>query len=264
MSDPDAIWKEMAQKMKPGDRVVPGKDWMASYGDQDGHGPGTITNIYFDNSLRVRWDKSGTEFGYRMGCRGKYDLKIIDFVSSNPQKSIGKSLGSLIFATEEFFDLKFICNGKTFQCHKIVLASQSDVFKTMFLNMDMTEAKSGEVKINDFTAETIETLMYYLYNQEVKDVSLINTDLLLVAEKYNISSLLEMCSGHLQSNLSPTNALDVLLTAHLTNQEGLFSAASKFVSQNIGKLNKTTTAWKEMNKTNPIMIKNILSSVLDV
>ena len=168
-----------------------------------------------------------------------------------------------MFATEEFFDFKFICNGKTIQCHKIVLASQSDVFKTMFLNMDMSEAKSGEVKIDDFTAETIETLVYYLYNQEVKDVSLINTDLLRVAEKYNISRLLEMCSGHLQSNLSPTNALDVLLTAHLTNQEDLFKAASKFVSQNTGNLTKTT-AWKEMNKTNPMMIKNILSSVLDV
>ena len=261
MSDPDAIWKEMAQKMKPGDRVVRGKDWKDC--DRDGNGPGTIMTIYSDNSLSVRWDKSGKVHGYRMGCGGKYDLKIIDFVSSNPQKSIGKSLGSLIFAAEEFFDLKVICNGKTFQCHKVVLASQSDVFSTMLLNMEMTEAKLGEVKIDDFKAETIETLIHYLYNQEVKDAKLINTDLLLFAEKYNISGLLMICCGHLQSNLSTENALDVLLTSHLTNQEDLFSAASQFVYKNKGQLAKTT-AWKEMNETNPIMIKNILSSVLDV
>ena len=33
----------------------------------------------------------------------------------------------------------------------------------MFLNMDsMTEAKSGEIKIEDFKAETIETFIYYV------------------------------------------------------------------------------------------------------
>ena len=250
----------MSEKMKPGDRVVRGKDWKASYCDQDGNGPGTIMKIFSDKSLFVKWDKSGSKLlGYRMGCQGKYDLEIIDFVKSTPQKS----LGSMIFAAEEFFDLKVICNGKTFQCHKVVLASQSDVFSTMLLNMEMTEAKLGEVKIDDFKAETIETLIHYLYNQEVKDAKLINTDLLLFAEKYNISGLLMICCVHLKSNLSTENALDVLLTAHLTNQEGLFSAASQFVYKNKGQLAKTT-AWKEMNKSNPIMIKNILSSVLDV
>ena len=153
--------------------------------------------------------------------------------------------------------------GKTFQCHKVVLASQSDVFSTMFLNMEMNEAKLGEVKIDDFKAETIETLMYYFYNQKVEDVNLINTDLLLVAEKYNISGLLKICSGHLQRILSPENALDVLLTAHLTNQEDLFNAASKFVYKYKGKLAKTTT-WIEMKETNPVMINNILSLVFDV
>ena len=253
----DAILKEMSEKMKPGDRVVRGKDWMASYRDQDG--PGTILEVFYDKSLYVKWDKSGSKSGYRMGYQGKYELEIIDFVKSTPQKS----LGSMIFAAEEFFDMKVICNGKTFQCHKVVLASQSDVFSTMFLNMEMTEAKLGEVKIDDFKAETIETLMYYFYHQEVKDVSLINTDLLLVAEKYNISSLLKMCSGHLQCSLSPNNALDVLLSAHLTNQEDLFNAASKFVYKNKGQLAKTTV-WTGMKETNPVIINNILSFVLDV
>ena len=239
-------------KMKIGDRVVRADD-------HDGNGPGTITNVFTDDSLFVKyvivkWDKSGIKVPTEMKM-----LKFMNSVDSTPQKS----LGSMIFAAEEFFDMKVICNGKTFQCHKVVLASQSDVFSTMFLNMEMTEAKLGEVKIDDFKAETIETLMYYFYNQEVKDVSLINTDLLFVAEKYNISSLLKICSGHLQSSLSPKNALDVLLSAHLTNQEDLFSAASKFVYKYKGQLAKTT-AWIEMKETNPAMINNILSFVLDV
>jgi hypothetical protein len=43
------------------------------------------------------------------------------------------------------------------QCHKIVLGTQSDVFETMFMNMDLNEAKSGEVEIEDFDFDTVET-----------------------------------------------------------------------------------------------------------
>ena len=135
--------------------------------------------------------------------------------------------------------------------------------KVMFLIMDMTEAKSGEIKIVDCKAETMETFIYYLYNEDIKDVNMINTDLLHVADKYNVSGLTKFCSGHLKSNLSPKNALDVLLSAHKTNQEVLFRAASKFVYENKGQLAKTS-AWKEMKKTNPTMIINILSTVFDV
>ena len=248
-------WREMAQYMKIGDRVVRGNNWIYN-DDHDGNGPGTITKVFADDSLLVKWDKNGREVRYHFPSNA---LKFMNSVDSTPQKS----LGSMIFAAEEFFDMKVICNGKTFQCHKVVLASQSDVFSTMFLNMEMTEAKLGEVKIDDFKAETIETLMYYFYNQKVKDISLINTDLLLIAEKYNISSLLKICSGHLQRSLSPENALDVLLTAHLTNQEDFFNAASKFVYMYKGKLAKTT-AWIKMKETNSVMINDILSLVFDV
>ena len=255
------IEEDMAKMMRPGIRVLRGKDFNHRYerGDIDGKGPGTVIG---NKGLllgwwTVKWDNTGEQHNHRMGAEGKYDLIIIDLVKPIP------SLASKLFDGKKFSDIKIICEGKTIHCHKNVLGSQSDVFETMFLNMDMTEAKSGELKIEDFKAETMETFIYYLYNEEVKDVNLINTDLLYVADKYNISGLLELCSGHLKSNLSPNNALDVLLSAHQMNQEELFRAASKFVHENKGQLAKTS-AWKEMKKTNPTMIVNILSMVLDV
>ena len=60
-----------------------------------------------------------------------------------------EALGSKLFLAKEFMDLKIICKGKVFECHKNVLSCQSDVFKTMLLNMKTDEAKSGEVKIKD-------------------------------------------------------------------------------------------------------------------
>ena len=250
--------EDMAKIMRPGIRVARGKDWYR--GDVDKNGPGTVIG---NEGLKpgwwhVKWDLDiRLKQVHRMGAEGGYDLVIIDIVKPIP------TLGSKLFIGKKFSDLKMICEGKTIDCHKTVLASQSDVFETMFLNMDMTEAKSGEIKIVDFKAETMETFIYYLYNEIIKDVNLINTDLLYVADKYNVSGLMKFCVGHFKSNLSPNNVLDVLLSAHKTNQEVLFRAASKFVYENKGQLAKTS-AWKEMKKTNPTMIVDILSTVFDV
>ena len=72
-------------------------------------------------------------------------------------------LGSKLFLAKEFMDLKIICKGKTFECHKNVLSCQSDVFKTMFLNMNMDEAKSGQVKIKDITGKFLNECLKILY-----------------------------------------------------------------------------------------------------
>ena len=153
-------------------------------------------------------------------------------------------------------DLKITCNGKTLECHRSVLSCQNDVFRTMFLNMDMKEAKSGEMEINDISSETMETFLHYLYHEEVEE-KVVDTNLLFAADKYNIAGLVEVCNEYLKSNLSVENCLDILLSAHLMNQKGLFRAASDFVYQNKGKLVRTT-AWKEMVETNSKLTTDVL------
>ena len=247
----------MAKRMKPGVRVVRGKDWI--YANQDGNGPGSVLKkhqvVAWTWTWEVQWD-NGQQGCYRMGVDGKYDLKIVDLVKSATQKN----MVSKLFLDKEFMDLKINCNGKTLECHRSVLSSQSDVFRTMFLNMDMKEAKSGEIEINDISAETMETFLYYLYHEDVEE-KLVDTNLLFAADKYNIAGLVKVCNEYLKSNLSVENCLDVLLSAHLMNQKELFGAASDFVNQNKGKLVRTT-AWKEMVETNSKLTTDVLSIVL--
>ena len=187
---------------------------------------------------------------------GKYDLEIVDFAMPSTEKTLTKKL----FVT--FTDLKITCQGKIYECHRCVLGSQSNVFQAMFLNMDMKEGASGEVKINDVNAETMDMLLYYLYHEEVEDAKLVDTNLLFAAEKYNVPGLLKLCVKHLKASLSMDNVLDILLSAHLIpNQEDLLNTASIFVYENKEKLTKTME-WKEMMETNPKLIANILSNVL--
>ena len=86
--------------------------------------------------------------------------KVKKLMERDPEPEI---LGSKLFLDKEFVDLKIICKGKTFECHKNVLSCQSDVFKTMFLNMNTNEAKSGQVKIKDITGKFLNELLKILY-----------------------------------------------------------------------------------------------------
>ena len=61
----------------------------------------------------------------------------------------------------------------------------------LFALPDMNEARSGKVEIDDFEAVTVETMVYYMYNDNVLDEKMIDSDLLRLAEKYNIITLVD-------------------------------------------------------------------------
>jgi len=250
-----------ANMMKVGARVRRGKDWNPNW-EFDGNGPGTVVEKVFDGIWKVKWDRDNTSSVHNMGYAGIYDLTIIDFVKPTPSyvKPV-PTLASKLFSGKKFSDFKIICDSKTINCHKTVLGTQSDVFETMFMNMEMDEAKSGEIKIEDFDFDTLETLIFFLYNEDIQNQKLINTKLLYAADKYNVSGLVEICATFLKSNLSVDNALEVMVASYHLNQQDLFKAASNFVCENKGQL-ANTEAWEEMIKTNPTLVATVFSKVL--
>ena len=261
--------EEMARMIRPGLRVIRGKNWengqVWDSSQTDKNGPGTVIRKHPEirNWWQVKWDRTGKTVYHQMGAglTGEkiYRLKIMNFCTEATQKI--SSLGKKLFMAKSTCDMKIICKGKTFDCHKCVLCCQSDVFEAMFSNIETIEAKSGEVEINDIQADTMETLLYFLYNEEVKETKLINAKLLFAADKYNLIGLMGVCTEYLKKNLCFENAVDVLVAAHLTNQKDLFDTTSNFVKKNEGNLNKTS-AWKEFKETNPTMAVDILSSIL--
>ena len=107
----------------------------------------------------------------------------------------------------------------------------------------------------------METLIYFLYNEDIQDKKLVNLNLLYATDKYNAPKLVEICAAYLKLSLSVVNALDILVAAHHTNQQDLFKAASNFVCENKGQL-ANTGAWEEIIKTNPTLVATVLSKVL--
>ena len=79
--------------------------------------------------------------------------------------SLSKRFSEKLYLNEELSDVKIICEDKVFDCHKLIL-SQSDVFKSMLIESKMLEQSSREVKITDFPATAIESLIYYFYHDD--------------------------------------------------------------------------------------------------
>ena len=125
----------------------------------------------------------------------------------------------------------------------------------------MIESESGEMKIDDVKADTLEIMIYFLYHDKVFDEKMINADLLILAERYNVRPLTAVCVEYLGENLSVENALDVLVSANLTNKKALFDVATQFVFENRGNLVKTD-AWKELSENDPILIGKIMIAML--
>ena len=119
------------------------------------------------------------------------------------------------------------------------------------------------MEIVDFKAKTVAKMVYFMYHDNLINKENVDSDLLILAEKYNIRGLMNYCVKYLEENLSLENALDVLVSSQLTNQKGLFDAATKFAIDNKGLLVKTES-WKELLETNPKLANKIAMTMLEL
>ena len=78
------------------------------------------------------------------------------------------------------------------------------------------EAESGELEIENFKPKTVEHMVYFMYHDNIMNEKNMDPDLLILADKYNVRGLMKYCVEYFEENLSLENALDVLVSTHLT------------------------------------------------
>jgi len=81
---------------------------------------------------------------------------------------LASELGTLVI-NPKHSDVMLKCPGKTFLCHKAILASRSPFFDKMFTsNNNNSNMKQSKLEVKEFTVETIECVLEFLYSGEVK------------------------------------------------------------------------------------------------
>ena len=171
-----------------------------------------------------------------------------------------------LYLEDELSDVKIHCDGKVFNCHKIILSGQSEVFKKT-LSGNSIEATSGKIEITDASATTMENLLFYIYHEDLHVENyakiIVDFNLLIAAVKYAISDLVNMCVKILKEKLSEENVVDVMTAAFLTDQEDLFELAYEFIFKSrIGKQTVGVEAWKELKEKKPTLAFQMLEKAM--
>ena len=163
----------------------------------------------------------------------------------------------------EFSDFDIVCvedqeNGekieKTFRCHKVVLFLVTNYYKKMFSG-NFTESK-GKVIVKDVSIKTMQTFLQFLYCGEVKK-SDIDIDLLLAADKYEVSHLHAICELELGKNITIETSSEIAVVANMCGSKPFKEHVYAFIRKN----------WKEFstNDQSKLLTKNsnILREIWD-
>lgn len=125
-----------------------------------------------------------------------------------------------LYKKGEFTDVALICADRTFYAHRIVLAAESEVFKSGLASAPK-EAGQGnrqEVRLADISnPEAVKFMLDYMYQTDASvwedynpRTHEVNKDVLRLAQNFRLPGLTETATHWLAKDLTTGNVLDVL------------------------------------------------------
>lgn len=145
-----------------------------------------------------------------------------------------------------------------FPCHKFMLASRSDVFQAMFSH-SMKEAVSGEVDLTSTApAHVVQEFLRFIYTDDFQDTSFKTVSQLLpLAEKYNVRRLCVTCAQHLLEAMTVENVSEIAVIGQIYHVELLRKKAIEYISQYPERVMRTP-GWQLLLKEAPDVCTSII------
>jgi len=123
--------------------------------------------------------------------------------------------------------------------HKFILAKSSDVFRTMLYEKNWSQGVKTEMELDETEEcrKVFDKFLRYLYAAEVSISDATAVGILCLADKYNVTSLKDLCTAYMSTNSqSPhlANALNWYPWAKLLNLSALLRRCTATISWNYG------------------------------
>ena len=148
-----------------------------------------------------------------------------------------------VFSSQEFSDVQIVSGEQVFDCHQVVLAARSPVFRAMFLS-NMTEKETRKVEIPDLYPEVISEMLCFIYTGKTPELDKLAEDLLVAADKYQLDQLKSICVDNLCKKIDVKNCLNFLVIGDIYGADLLKKSSLNFVYRNKGWIFKYKD-WKE-------------------
>nr|XP_015918374.2 speckle-type POZ protein B-like [Parasteatoda tepidariorum] len=167
-----------------------------------------------------------------------------------------------IFADLEHSDVELRADNMSLPAHKFLLSARSPVFRAMFHHQNMLENESNVVKVSDVDPETLKSFLEFLYTGSVDIIDGESAlELLIIADKYQVLSLIDTCSKFALSALSLENACKILYLSDLLNLKLLRDNAVDLVVKHFNEISNSCE-WSEYIEKNPSLVSEILSHLM--
>ena len=169
-------------------------------------------------------------------------------------------------SAESFSDVQVICNGKVFPCHKVVLSTQSPVFKT-FLTGDTKENRENRIVIEDSTPNAVDLMLDYLYSGNVRVSSIPQEtelrDLIQICDMYEVIELKEACGESIVVNMTEENFFVAFtdIDRYFKETSKFREDAKKFLKSNSKKIAQNKEVWLEFIKKFPELSHEVFMSL---
>uniref|UniRef100_A0A8C6PUH1 Kelch repeat and BTB domain containing 8 n=1 Tax=Nothobranchius furzeri TaxID=105023 RepID=A0A8C6PUH1_NOTFU len=119
-------------------------------------------------------------------------------------------------------------HGKTFSCHRNVLAAISPYFRSMFTS-GLTESSQREVRIVGVESESMHLVLDYAYTSKVT-LSESNVQALFTAASiFQIPALQDQCAQFMISRLDPQNCIGVFMFADAYGHQELRERSQDYI-----------------------------------
>eukprot|EP00795_Rhopilema_esculentum_P012271 gene12271-2913_t len=144
-------------------------------------------------------------------------------------------------------------DGKCFDAHRLILAAASPYFRAMF-QTEMLECSQNHITLRGIDSKSLETLINYAYNGEVKTDMEDILDLLSAANMLCFEEVEKTCIDFLCKNMNITNCIDICAVAESLNCDELCRMAEIYVTKNF--------RWLVRNSKFHTLTLNQLNSVI--
>ncbi|XP_050420871.1 kelch-like protein 2 [Adelges cooleyi] len=147
---------------------------------------------------------------------------------------------------KKFCDITLVSDeGLEIQAHKIILASASSVFYTMF-TAPFKESKENDIVIKKMDSKVLQAIVKFAYTSTVDIKERYVEKLWLAADFYDLCYIKESCSEYIKENINPTNCVSFMKTSDLISDKEIYAFCWSYFLKNFTMVVNSDLALKEI------------------
>ena len=148
------------------------------------------------------------------------NLMVLHVSNSDMTKNLMMDFTRTHFSYEELGDVKIRVAEEDILAHKCILAAQSPVFAAMLRKNAFKEGQENIINIDDVSAPIVKEMLKFITTGALTaEGKTMAKDLLIFADKYQMSDLKKLCGREIVSSLTKENARDTLKLGVIYNSD---------------------------------------------